>query len=62
MNKPNHICKNPNCNTEYYACDACDKLMGLHWRSVACSVGCFKEYMNLLDKKEDNVDGLIAND
>lgn len=57
MNKPNHICKNPNCNAEYYACDACDKSMGLNWHTLACSVDCFKEYMNFLDQEQDSKDG-----
>lgn len=56
MNKPNHICKNPKCNTEYYTCDACDKTSGLNWRSVACSVDCFKEYMKLLEQEQVSED------
>lgn len=44
--KPNHICKNPKCKKKYYACNFCDKNM--NWRSVACSFGCYQEYMNLV--------------
>jgi hypothetical protein len=50
MNKPNHICKNPSCKKEYYACNACDKTSGLSWRSVACSPECFLIYMDLVEK------------
>lgn len=44
--KSNHICKNPECRKHYYACDRCDKLHS--WRSVACSVECYKKYMDLV--------------
>lgn len=44
--KPNHICKNPNCRKLYYACNFCDK--SNNWRSVACSLDCFKEYTDLV--------------
>lgn len=56
MNKTNHNCKNPKCNKAYYACDACDEVQGLHWRSVACSVDCFKEFIKLLDQKDNSED------
>lgn len=46
----NHICKNINCpngvNGEpkhYYACNYCDRTN--KWRSVACSMECYDEYM-----------------
>ena len=44
--KPNHICKNPECKKEYYACNYCDK--SKNWRSVACSFSCYQKYMNLV--------------
>ena len=44
--KPNHICKNPECRKHYYACDRCDKIQS--WRSVACSVECYKKYTDLV--------------
>ena len=44
--KPNHVCKNPKCKKNYYACNFCDKNM--NWRSVACSFSCYQEYMDLV--------------
>lgn len=44
--KPNHICKNPKCRKEYYACNFCGRT--LNWRSVACSFDCYQEYMDLV--------------
>lgn len=44
--KPNHICKNPECRKEYYACSFCDK--NRTWRSVACSPECYKKYTDLV--------------
>ena len=44
--KPNHVCKNPKCRKEYYACLHCDR--SNNWRSVACSFACYQEYMNLV--------------
>ena len=44
--KPNHICKNPECKKNYYACNFCDKNM--NWRSVACSFACYQKYMDLV--------------
>lgn len=44
--KPNHICKNPECRKHYYACDRCDKIQS--WRSVACSIECYKKYTDLV--------------
>ena len=44
--KPNHICKNQECRKHYYACDRCDKIQS--WRSVACSVECYKKYTDLV--------------
>lgn len=41
--KPNHICKNSSCKKEYYACDYCGKTLA--WRSMACSLPCYAEYM-----------------
>lgn len=59
--KPNHICKNRNCNkgsdggrNHYYACNHCDK--SFNWRSVACSFDCYQEYMKqVLDERFKNV-------
>jgi hypothetical protein len=52
--EPNHVCKNPNCQSpSYYACDDCDKNRGLHWRSLCCSVDCFKEYMRIIDERDN---------
>lgn len=58
INKTNHICKNPNCNKEYYACDACDRKQGILWRQVACSRACSEMYKNLCD--EENQKALQA--
>ena len=44
--KPNHICKNPKCKKNYYACNFCDR--NLNWRSVACSFSCYQKYMDLV--------------
>lgn len=44
--KPNHICKNPACKKEYYACNLCSRT--LNWRSVACSFECYQTYMDLV--------------
>lgn len=44
--KPNHICKNPECRKEYYACDYCTNT--LSWRSVACSFECYQKYTDLV--------------
>ena len=44
--KANHICKNPECKKEYYACNYCDK--SKNWRSVACSFTCYQKYMDLV--------------
>lgn len=53
---PNHICKNENCTKgnngkpkQYYTCGSCDTLNS--WRSVACSVECYKEYVNQVVNK-----------
>ena len=62
--KPNHICKNPNCNKgvdgkrkQYYACDYCTKTQS--WRSVACCFECYDEYMSAVKNariKNQNID------
>lgn len=44
--KPNHICKNPECRKEYYACNFCSRT--LSWRSVACSPECYQKYVDLV--------------
>jgi len=44
--KPNHICKNPECRKEYYACNFCDR--NNNWRSVACSFSCYQKYTDLV--------------
>lgn len=44
--KPNHICKNPECRKNYYACNYCSRT--LNWRSVACSFTCYQKYMDLV--------------
>ena len=44
--KPNHICKNPECQKTYYACNFCDK--NQIWRSVACSFSCYQKYTDLV--------------
>lgn len=53
--KPNHICKNQNCKKgvdggrkHYYACDYCDASQS--WRSMACSMECYLEYMKQIDE------------
>lgn len=53
--KPNHICKNINCNkgedggrAHYFACDYCSKT--LSWRSMACTKECYSEYMEQITK------------
>ena len=44
--KPNHICKNPECRKNYYACNYCSRT--LNWRSVACSFECYQKYTDLV--------------
>lgn len=44
--RPNHICKNPECRKEYYACNLCSRT--LSWRSVACSPECYQKYTDLV--------------
>ena len=44
--KPNHICKNPECRKNYYACNYCSRT--LSWRSVACSFECYQKYTDLV--------------
>ena len=44
--KANHICKNPECRKEYYACNYCTNT--LNWRSVACSFECYQKYTDLV--------------
>ena len=51
--EPNHTCKNPKCNESYYACDSCDQTKGIHWRSLCCSAECFKEYMRIIDERDN---------
>jgi hypothetical protein len=51
--EPNHICKNPKCLKNFYACDDCDKNRGIHWRSLCCSVECFKEYMTFIEERDN---------
>lgn len=72
--KPNHICKNPECRKNYYACNYCDKSQ--NWRSVTCSFACYQKYVDLViaerskgktvevkpertDMTEKEVDGLL---
>lgn len=50
--KPNHICKNPNCRKHYYACDLCDR--NHSYKSVACSIECFKVYTDLVLEARSN--------
>ena len=50
--KPNHICKNINCRKEYYACDYCGKTQ--NWRSMACSIECYDEYMKQIEQSRKN--------
>lgn len=44
--KANHICRNPKCKKNYYACNFCDKSQ--NWRSVACSFTCYQKYIDLV--------------
>jgi len=53
--EPNHVCKNPKCNKNYWACDDCDKNKGVHWRSLCCSVDCFKEYLRAIEERDNPV-------
>ena len=47
IKKPNSICKNTNCRKEFYACAYCTHTMA--WRSVACSLECYAEYVNQVE-------------
>ena len=47
--KPNHICKNPECKKEYYACNYCDKINS--WRSACCSIECYEKYIDIVRKE-----------
>lgn len=44
--EPNHVCKNPDCRKEYYACNFCTNTAS--WRSVACSFECYQKYTDLV--------------
>lgn len=44
--RPNHICKNPECRKNYYACNFCDR--NNNWKSVACSFACYQKYIDLV--------------
>ena len=44
--KPNHICENPECRKNDYACNYCSRT--LNWRSVACSFACYQKYTDLV--------------
>ena len=57
--KPNHICKNPECRKHYYACDRCDKIQS--WRSVACSIECYKKYTDLVIEARTKGKSIISN-
>jgi hypothetical protein len=48
-NTPNHICKI--CGEKYYACEGCDQRN--HWKSVTCSPECFKEWMRIIDERDN---------
>jgi hypothetical protein len=38
---------------EYFACDDCDKGKGINWRSLCCSPECFKEYIRIIDERDN---------
>jgi len=53
--KPNTICKNRDCNKgadggrkHYYTCRYC--VHTENWRSVACSIECYHEYMKQVEE------------
>lgn len=47
MKKTNHTCKI--CGEKYYACDYCEQEHTFTpWRSVCCSIECYKEYLKLI--------------
>lgn len=59
IKKTNHICKNPDCKKEYYACDICDKWQGITWRQSCCSKSCFDIYTAICE--ENNRVAIIEN-
>lgn len=46
MSKPNTVCRV--CGKEYFCCS--DSRSINSWRAMACSMECFKEYMNRIEK------------
>jgi hypothetical protein len=60
--EPNHICKNPNCEKSYYACDDCDKNKGIHWRSYCCSIECIKEYWRITEERDNPKTEVVVED
>lgn len=63
--KPNHICKNPNCKknethdgpAHYYACNKCLEEQSGHripWREYCCSIECFSEFIRLMEENKLN--------
>lgn len=56
--KPNHICKNPECRKNYYACDYCSRTIS--WRSVACSPECYQKYVDLVIAERSKGENVVV--
>jgi hypothetical protein len=54
--KPNHWCRI--CDKQFWACDSCDKKLGIFWRQTACSEKHGTLYSILIDYR----DGQISKD
>lgn len=53
--KPNHICKNPDCRKQYFACNYCDATRA--WHSACCSEDCYIKYVDYI-KRNNKIIGL----
>lgn len=56
MNKPNTKCKV--CGKEYYCCS--DSRSVNSWRTMACSIECYKEYMNRIEKSRNIISNNVS--
>lgn len=55
MNKPNHICKNPDCGVAYYWCDGCNVSKDVEWGRVGCCLECAQIYWDLIEKSRNKL-------
>lgn len=55
MNKPNHICKNPDCRAAYFWCDGCHISKDDEWGKVGCCPECAQIYWDLIEKSRSGI-------